>query len=105
MHRLLAVLFVLSLAIPCWAADKPKLNTLTPKEIEEGWILLFDGETTFGWDAIAKPEVRGGLLIHGSDQDVRASTTMAFQYYELKLDYLLEKTAKNADAVTWQAYP
>lgn len=24
-------------------------NTLTPKEIADGWILLFDGKTTFGW--------------------------------------------------------
>ena len=28
--------------------DKVKPNTLTPKEVAEGWILLFDGETTFG---------------------------------------------------------
>jgi hypothetical protein len=105
MYRLLTVLLVLSFAVPCRAADKPKPNTLTPKEIEEGWILLFDGETTFGWDAIAKPEVRGGLLIYGGDQDVRACTTTAFHNYELKFDYLFEKTAKNADAVLWQAYP
>jgi hypothetical protein len=105
MHRLLAVLLVLSLAVPCWAADEQKPNTLTPKEIAEGWILLFDGETTFGWDAIAKPDVRGGVLIHGSDQDVHASTTTTFHYYELKLDYLIEQTAKNADSVTWHAYP
>jgi hypothetical protein len=30
-------------------ADTPKPNTLTPQEIADGWILLFDGETTFGW--------------------------------------------------------
>ncbi len=102
MHRLLAVLLVLSLAIPCWTADKPKPNTLTSKEIAEGWILLFDGETAFGWDARGKPEARGGVLIHGSDQDVFAATTTAFRNYELELEYLIEKPAKDAGHVTWQ---
>lgn len=38
------------IAVPCQAqGDKRKPNTLTPKEIADGWILLFDGETTFGW--------------------------------------------------------
>ena len=27
------------------------LNQLTPEEVAEGWILLFDGETKFGWKA------------------------------------------------------
>jgi Domain of Unknown Function (DUF1080) len=48
--------------------DKAKPNTLTPKEIADGWILLFDGETTFGWtELVRKPpnkfEVENGALI------------------------------------------
>ena len=27
-----------------------RLATLSPKEISDGWLLLFDGETTFGWE-------------------------------------------------------
>lgn len=103
MHRLLAFLLVLSLPVPCGAADEPKHNTLTPKEIAEGWILLFDGETTFGWDAAGKPAVREGVLIYGGDEDVRASTTTAFRHYTLKLEYRIEKTTKDAAAVTWIA--
>jgi hypothetical protein len=49
MFRLLAACVVLVAASPTFAQDKPKPNTLTPKEIADGWILLFDGETTFGW--------------------------------------------------------
>ena len=29
-------------------AAEPKPNALTEKEIADGWILLFDGESTFG---------------------------------------------------------
>jgi|SRR5579884_434494 len=103
MRCLLASLFVFSLAVPCWAADKAKPNTLAPKEIAEGWILLFDGETTFGWDTAGKPAVREGALIYGGDQDIRASTTTAFPRYMLKFEYLIEKTAKDAAPVTWIA--
>src|SRR5579871_5577390 len=31
--------------------SSPKPNMLTPDEIADGWILLFDGETQFGWAA------------------------------------------------------
>jgi hypothetical protein len=66
MHRLLTLLFVFSLAIPGWAADDTKPNTLTPKEIVEGWILLFDGETTFGWDADCRLK-KGPISLQGHD--------------------------------------
>ena len=105
MFRLLTPLLVIALAIPCSAADDAKPNTLTPKEIAEGWILLFDGKTTFGWDIAGKPTVREGVLVYGGDADVRASITTAFRQYELKLEYLIEKTAKDAASVTWQHTP
>jgi hypothetical protein len=98
-----AALIVLILAIPGRAADEPKPNTLTPKEIAEGWILLFDGETTFGWDTASKPVVRDGVLIFGGEEDVRASTTTAFRHYKLEVEYLIEKIAKDAAPVTWRA--
>jgi hypothetical protein len=101
MHRLLASLFVFSLAVPCWAAEDAKPNTLTSEEIAEGWILLFDGETTFGWDAASQPEVRDGVLIFGGEKDIRAATTTAFRHYTLKLEYRIEKAAKDAAPVTW----
>ena len=52
MRRILAYCLLLAIAMPCRAqGDKAKPNMLTPKEIADGWILLFDGETTFGWNA------------------------------------------------------
>ena len=49
MRRLFALL-VLSLCSVVLAADPPK-PTLSPKELAEGWVMLFDGESTFGWQS------------------------------------------------------
>ncbi len=40
-------------------------NTLTRAEIDEGWILLFDGESLFGWneEGAAKWTVENGALV------------------------------------------
>jgi hypothetical protein len=40
---------VLLFAPSAFAQAQAKPNTLTPKELADGWLLLFDGETTFGW--------------------------------------------------------
>jgi hypothetical protein len=49
---------------------------LTPEDARKGWISLFDGETTFGWQEGA---VRERQLIGGS-------TTGEFGDYELRAD-------------------
>jgi hypothetical protein len=51
MRRLLSALLLLSLSAPVAAEEQAGVNTLTPKEAAEGWLLLFDGATTFGWQA------------------------------------------------------
>jgi hypothetical protein len=41
------------------------MNSLSKEEIAEGWILLFDGATTFGWDTYggAKWQLVDGTLV------------------------------------------
>ncbi|OWK36230.1 3-keto-disaccharide hydrolase [Fimbriiglobus ruber] len=80
-----SALVILSLAGPIFAAraadDKPaekKPPALTPKELAEGWILLFDGETTFGWKKEGAANAEGGLLSVGGDKDGKITTTTAF---------------------------
>lgn len=41
--------FLLILALACPAAADDNENTLTPREKEEGWILLFNGRDASGW--------------------------------------------------------
>ena len=92
MIQLLAMCVTLAIAAPAFAEDKPKPNTLTPTEISDGWILLFDGET-FGWAPHAykdgkKPEIAakdGRLIVSGSDGAARFTTP--FGYFELTGEY------------------
>ncbi|HWG47080.1 MAG TPA: DUF1080 domain-containing protein [Gemmataceae bacterium] len=97
MRHLLAALFVLSLAVPVWAEDA-KPNTLTPKEIAEGWILLFDGETNFGWRANEKGDYikagKGSLLLGGhldGHQRIFAFPIVELNNFELRFDYSVVK--------------
>jgi hypothetical protein len=71
-------LLVLVAALPARAADKPKANTLTPKEIADGWILLFDGATTFGWNIDGEAKVEEGALVLGGTRATKAVSTTAF---------------------------
>jgi hypothetical protein len=88
MRHLAAFVLLVAFAVPCQAQPKP--NTLTPKEIADGWILLFDGETTLGWevDAGALKVAHGDLQIGGT-KAVQARTSIRFCSYELRYDYLV----------------
>ncbi len=84
----LALLPALLLAGLAWAADdKPKLNTLTAKEISDGWLLLFDGETTFGWKIDGEAKVEDGLLILGGKKATTATPTTAFGQYVVNVEF------------------
>jgi hypothetical protein len=95
MSRLL-VLFIVGLSVSTLRAeDKPKPNTLSPKEIEEGWILLFDGETAFGWktDGDVKVENESGELKIGGPKKSTSSTTSPFGTCQIRFEYSLHGTA------------
>ncbi len=63
-------------------------STLTPKEISDGWVLLFDGASTFGWTQEGKAQWRaeGGILVpDGGAGWLRSNAT--FADFVLKCDY------------------
>jgi hypothetical protein len=68
------------------AADAPKPNTLTPEEIADGWISLFDGETTFGWLTGGPVAVKDGVLTLGGTTTATAQTSTAFGLCDLTVD-------------------
>jgi hypothetical protein len=68
-------------------ADAPKPNTLAPREAAEGWLLLFDGETTFGWQIEGDAKVADGALILGGDKPVKAKLSTPFAGAEYGFEY------------------
>jgi hypothetical protein len=94
---IVAALLALAAALPAAAQDKATPNMLTPKEIADGWILLFDGETTFGWHEIssgtdstpAKTNVKAKddlLMVSGTTADTFGSKSV-FANFDLGFDY------------------
>src|SRR5579885_1592137 len=99
MHRLLPLLLALSLPAALLSADDaPKANTLTPKEIADGWLLLFDGETTFGWHnpSDSKWTIADGMLAPQADKPGLLVTTTAFANFEISLEYQTKPESKAA---------
>ena len=64
-------------------------NTLSEKELNDGWILLFDGETTFGWKPTsdANWQVADGVISVDSGKRGLLNTTTQFGDYVLKVDF------------------
>jgi hypothetical protein len=77
---------VLLAAGPLRADDTPKPNTLTPKEVADGWLLLFDGETTFGWKIDGDAAAKDGALVLGGQKAASATLTTRFGSFDLKLE-------------------
>jgi len=70
------------------AADTPVANTLTPKQAADGWLLLFDGESTFGWSAPngSKWTVAEGMLAPQADKPGLLVCDTAFGDCDLELE-------------------
>src|SRR5690606_17168370 len=79
-------------AVAAWfmlAAVRPvaaENNTLTDEEIANGWILLFDGETLFGWAATSQADWKAadGMISVTSGEPGFLRTTSQFGDFELK---------------------
>jgi hypothetical protein len=98
---------VLLLAIlPVRAADQAKPNTLTPQEITAGWLLLFDGETTFGWTPKGEVRIADGVLTLGDGKKSGSITsTTEFGSFELHFEYRVEgKAGLYAGRVSWRSF-
>lgn len=90
-------------ALPVALQAQKKDNTLTGKEKNDGWVLLFDGKTTNGWRPYQNKPSDGWAIENGTlyckEKDVqhRADLTTTAEYadFELAFDW---KVAKGANS-------
>src|SRR5262245_36589929 len=97
MRPLTALLAGILVILPLVAAEGTGPNTLTAKEIAEGWLLLFDGETSFGWDLDGDATIpKGGndFILRGGVTGCKMKTTSRFGDFVLMFDYLGEGLKK-----------
>jgi hypothetical protein len=85
------------------AADAPKPNALTPKEIADGWIMLFDGETPFGWKAEGDVTVSNGTIAVGGAKDGTLTSTTSFGPGVLRITYHVR--GNQPAVLTWRGPP
>ena len=68
---------LVAFCLPSLSLFAAETNTLTPEELSEGWVQLFDGETLFGWKtpADASWKVADGVIAADEAADSLVSTS------------------------------
>jgi hypothetical protein len=87
MKRLLLSLILLVPSAVLAADDSKTIPALRTKAAD-GWLLLFDGATTFGWHVNGEVQVKDEALILGGDK--ATTTTLTFGSFEMNLAYRCE---------------
>lgn len=72
-------------------------NQLTAEELADGWLLLFDGESLYGWKASSKVDWR---VVDGTIRSERGNegllhTTTQFSDFELRCDFKASPTTNS----------
>jgi hypothetical protein len=94
MRRFALACWFLALGIAPLAGQEPSRRTgptLTAAEVEDGWISLFDGETTFGWTGKEWKVVNSELVSPGKDAPLRS--TCEFSSFRLEFECIREGEA------------
>src|SRR5437763_970344 len=92
-HLLRVAAFVFGfLAAACFVAAAED-NTLTKEELADGWVLLFDGQTDFGWKPTGKAnwKVEGGIISVSEGEPGFLYHTTQFADFALRVDFRSEK--------------
>jgi len=89
MPKKIISLFVALSLVPQMSLAGESANELTDEELDAGWILLFDGETTFGWTASSDADwkVQDGAIVASSGKPGLLYTNTQFADFELKVDF------------------
>src|SRR5262249_12221958 len=96
------VIFSLAFLLPAVAAAQELTLPLASKDHAAGWIMLFDGETPYGWTSDLEKDkerrsveltVDAGALVVGALKNKglhRASSPACFDSFELSLEYRVQ---------------
>jgi hypothetical protein len=96
---------LLPICISAQSAKSSPINSLSKKEIKQGWQLLFDGQTLDGWKGYNSDKmfscwsvVNGELVCLGEGGSVTAGdiiTISDFDNFELSLDWSISKAGNS----------
>ena len=89
--------FIIAILALGSAAIAAEPNTLTPDEIRDGWILLFDGETLYGWEPATKANwsAADGIISAQAGERGLLNTTSDFSDYVLRVDFRVPETTNS----------
>lgn len=93
--RRITCLFVALFALAPLGSARAEASSLTAKEIAAGWIMLFDGETDFGWkqpDSGGRWAIADGAMTASEGGPSSISTTTAFGAFEMRGELLGDAT-------------
>lgn len=85
MLRRFSWLLLLCCISPLAAQEKLLPPSITKEQAAEGWIALFDGETTYGWKAEGPVAVKDGFLVVGGAETATLTSTSQFLTYEIDI--------------------
>jgi hypothetical protein len=76
------------------ASDAAPVNALTPEQVQAGWRLLFDGNTTGGWRGYGRDDMpEGWQAVDGALTRIAQAgdiiTTEQYTNFELALDWMV----------------
>src|SRR4051794_16025359 len=98
--RGLASLILLAAVTVAGGAEVPP-NALTPADIQDGWVQLFDGDGTFGWSVEGDVKPGGGsLTLVGGGKGAAVTTTSPFGRGLLRVAY--EVSGTRPGVITWR---
>ncbi|MBM3335539.1 DUF1080 domain-containing protein [Candidatus Sumerlaeota bacterium] len=81
-----------------FGAEAEQKYSLSPSQAAEGWLMLFDRESTYGWAARGdyKWKVENGILTCGAGKSLGLRTTSEFSNFTLRVEYRLPAGSKSA---------
>ena len=100
---LLAIGFLVSTKSPCQHLSGNNINELTLEEKNSGWVLLFDGKTSYGWRGANKDyfpekgwEIKDGILTVLGEKGGDIITKRKYGDFDLHIEFRVKEQKANS---------